>query len=129
MDERQTRTARQIEELARHWADTELRADTDAMRSLLADDYVGIGPRGFTLTKPEWIGRYESAALKNESAAWDDASVRVYGDAAIVVGRYTLQASYQGQPAGGRFRTTLVFVALNGEWKLAGLQFSQMVAV
>jgi ketosteroid isomerase-like protein len=129
MDERRHATARQIEEIARRWADAELRGDTEAMRRLLADDYVGIGPRGFMLTKPEWIGRYESGALKNESFAWDDATVRVYGDAAVVIGRQTSRVSYQGQPVEGQFRTTLIFVAIDGEWRLAGVQLSPIVPV
>src|SRR5262249_28713446 len=129
MDERRQVTARQIEELARRWADAGRRGDTEAMRRLLADDFVGIGPRGFMLTKPEWIGRYESGALKTESFAWEDATVRVFGDAAVVIGRQTSRVSYQGQPVEGQFRTTLIFVAIDGEWRLAGLQLSPIVPV
>ena len=127
MAEGNEQTARQIEELSRRWAEAELRGDTAYLRRLLTDDFVGVGPRGFTPGKAEWIGRLEAGDLKNEALAWEDVRVRVYGQAAIVVGRQTLRATWQGNPAGGAFRTTLIFVALDGEWRLAGIQLSPIV--
>lgn len=35
-----------------------LNADAETLERLLADDFLSIGPRGFTLDKREWIERH-----------------------------------------------------------------------
>jgi ketosteroid isomerase-like protein len=114
--------------LADAWAATERGGDTEVMEGLLADDFVGVGPRGFMLTKEQWLARYRSGDLKTASLTWDETQVRVYGQAAVVTGRQTSQGTYKGQPTGGQFRTTLVFVMPDGRWQLAGLHLSPIVA-
>jgi ketosteroid isomerase-like protein len=124
---RNGQTVQQIEQLSRRWADAELRGDTEYLRQLLTDDFVGVGPRGFTPGKDRWIGKFEAGDLTYEGLTWDEVQVRVYGDAAIVIGRERLEATWRGNPAGGDFRVTLIFVSLDGEWRLAGAQLSPIV--
>lgn len=108
----------------------ELSGDTSFLEQTLAEDFTGIGPRGFILSKQDWIQRITSGALKYEQLEWDEVKVRLYGDAldaAIVTGRLKQRATYQGQPAEGGFRTTLVFVRQQGHWLVAGLQLSPIM--
>jgi hypothetical protein len=114
--------------LADAWADAERRGDTAVMEGLLADDFMGIGPRGFMLSKEQWLARYRSGGLKTESLRWDETQARVYGQAAVVTGHQASQGTYKGQPTGGQFRTTLVFVTQDGRRRLAGLHLSPIVA-
>ena len=121
----------QIEELNRlveDWATAEQQGDTAFLKSTLTDDFVGVGPRGFTLTKEQWLARYEAGNLKYESFALDEVEIRPYGDAAVAVCRQTAEGVYEDE--NGRydiheeFRVTLVFVKQQGRWLLAGLQLS-----
>ena len=110
--------------LADAWATAELHGDTAFLETLLSDDFIGIGPLGFMLTKQEWLARHRSGDLKYESFNLDEVNVRVYNEAAILTGRQVQNAAYRGNPIQGRFRTTLVFVQQQGQWRLASLQLS-----
>jgi ketosteroid isomerase-like protein len=124
-------TVRQLEELARDWASAELRGDTAFLEHTLAGDFVGVGPRGFTLTKEQWIARHEAGNLKYESLRLDEVEVRHYGDAAVMVCRQTAEGVYEDE--NGRydiheqFRATLIFVKQQGRWLLAGLHLSPIL--
>ena len=91
---------------------------------MLADDFVAVGPLGFTLTKQQWIGRHRSGDMKYRALGLSEASARVYGDAAVVVGRQSQDAAYQGNSVKAELRITAVFVRQGGEWKLVGVQMS-----
>jgi Domain of unknown function (DUF4440) len=74
--------------LADAWATAELQSDTAFLERLLSDDFVGIGPLGFLLTKQEWIAWLQSGDLKHDALTLDEVMVRVYNnDAAIVICR------------------------------------------
>src|SRR4051794_27358944 len=114
----------EVKQLAEDWAASERNGDTKFMERTLIDDFIGIGPRGFMLTKPEWLQRFTSGSLKYEALTLDDVNVRAYGDAVIVTVRETQKISYQGQPMESQLRATLVFVKPQGNWLLASVQFS-----
>lgn len=117
-----------VKNIAAEWAAAEQRGDTAFLERTLADNFVGVGPRGFMLSKQEWIQRHQSGALHYDSLTLDEMQVRVYGgDTAIVVGRETQAVTYQGQAIPGQFRTTQVWVREDGSWRLAGLQLSPIM--
>jgi ketosteroid isomerase-like protein len=121
-------TDERILELTAAWVDAELRADTDALRAMLHDDFVGVGPLGFMLPKPAWIGRHHSGDLEYQSLSLSDTSVRHFGDTAIVIAAQHQQATYQGRPVpGDQFRITMVIVG-DGEPRIAGIQLSPIAA-
>ena len=121
----------ELNRLAEDWARAELDGDTASLKEILADDFVAVGPRGFVLTEEQWISRHETGSLRYGSFGLDEAEVRTYGDAAIIVCRQTAAGVYQDE--NGRydidesFRATLVFVDQNAGWRLAGLQLSPIL--
>ena len=119
----QEHAEQEVLRLADAWTNAELRGDTTLLERILADDYIGIGPLGFMLTKQEWLARHQSGDLKYESFSLDEVKVRVYNDAAILIGRQAQNAAYRGNSIPGQFRITLVFVQ-QGQWRLANLQLS-----
>jgi ketosteroid isomerase-like protein len=113
----------EVARLAGAWAIAELERDTAFLEKLLADDFVGIGPLGFLLSKQEWLARHHSGDMTYTVHALDEVKVRSYDEAAILVGRLTQEAAYRGNPMNTHMRTTLVFVRKAGQWHLAGLHF------
>src|SRR5258708_40315439 len=119
-------TEQEVLRLADAWGTAELRGDTTFLERTLADDFIGIGPLGFMLTRQEWLARHQSGDLKYESFNLDEVKVRVYNDAAVLTGRQVQNAAYRGNSLQGQFRTTLVFVQQQGQWRLARLQLSTL---
>jgi ketosteroid isomerase-like protein len=121
-----TTTENEIRELGRRWAEAEQRGDTDALTGLSTDDFTLVGPAGFVLDRAQWFAGYRSGALKIQSLSWDDVRVRDYGDTVVAIGVRTQEATYQGSPAGGRFRGTHVVTRQDGRWLMAGVHLSPM---
>ncbi|HET9318905.1 MAG TPA: nuclear transport factor 2 family protein [Bryobacteraceae bacterium] len=109
--------------LGDQWAAAELRGDAAALNGLATHDFMLVGPRGFVLTKQQWLERYESGALVNDGFAWSDVQFRIHGGTAIAIGVQAQRSAYRGQPSDGRFRATQVWLD-EGGWKLASVHLS-----
>jgi ketosteroid isomerase-like protein len=117
-----------LEGLARDWAKAELEADTDFLGRTLADDFVAVGPRGFMLTKEQWLMRHASGNLTYQSLALDEVAIRNYGGAAVLTARQSSDAIYED---GDRrheihddFRITMIFAPTGDGISIVGLQLS-----
>jgi Domain of unknown function (DUF4440) len=106
------------------WIDAEARGDAAVLDALLDADFRGDGPRGFVLTKQQWLDRYRTGDLANEAFAWEDTRVRVHDDAAVAMGIQIQTASYQGLDCSGRFLGTLVAIRRDGRWSIVNVQLS-----
>jgi ketosteroid isomerase-like protein len=114
-----------IDELLAEWTTAERVGDAAALDKLLADDFVGVGPLGFTLSKREWLDRHDGG-LRYEAFGLEEVQVRGrgYGDATVVVARQVGQGTYQGNPVPGALRASLLLVRQAGRWRLAGNHMS-----
>lgn len=126
----QSNTATQLVDLGRRWAEAERRNDADALDALLHEEFIGVGPLGFVLDKQQWIQPRRVGDLRHTSFEWQDPSVRVLGDTALVVGTQVQESTYQGRDASGRFRVTQIAVR-NGaaaSWRIVGMHLSPIAA-
>jgi hypothetical protein len=113
-----------IRELQQAFDDAELHADTDRLSTLLADDFISIGERGFQLDKWQWIARHADFAYLSLETA--DLDVRCYDHAAIVRCVQRSQATWRGDAMTLAVRLSQVWIELPDGWRLAGIQFSPL---
>jgi hypothetical protein len=73
-------------------------ADAAALDDLAVDDFALVGPAGFVLDKQQWLERYRSGALRHSKFEWSEEALRLYGEAAIALGRQAQRATYNGHP-------------------------------
>ena len=106
------------------WSAAEHTSDTERLDALLAGDFAGIGPLGFTLPKQAWLARHRSGDLRYHSFALAEVQTRAYGQAAVVTARANTPGAYQGHPIPEATRATLVLVHQAGGWKLAAIHLS-----
>lgn len=118
----------QLKKLGQVWAAAERRGGADELGSLLAEDFVCVGPLGFVLDKAQYLQSRRSGHLKHEAFVWEDAWVREFGETAIVVGTQTQRSTYQGRDASGRFRVTQVIVRRGDHWSIVHLHLSPIAA-
>ncbi len=110
--------------LQRDFDDAELRADTERLEQLIADDFLSIGENGFVLDKAQWIARH--ADFRFLSLQTTDTSVRRYDRTAIVRGVQRVEAVWKGQSMVLNVRLSQVWIRQADGWRLAAIQFSSL---
>jgi ketosteroid isomerase-like protein len=118
-------TADGVLDLVERWAAAEQQNDADLLGGLLADDFVGVGPFGFVLTREQWLARFRNG-LVNRSFTIEDPQVRGYGTAAVVVAALAQEMSWQGDDNSGRYRITLVTARSPESWRLASVHIGPL---
>ncbi|MEU3934200.1 nuclear transport factor 2 family protein [Streptomyces sp. NPDC029044] len=106
----------QLARLARGWAEAIVSNDPARIAAFMADEWVIVSDSGID-PREKFLSLVESGALTH--SAMDlrtDPRVRVYGDTAVVTGRVTNTAHYQGERHDADEWTTDVFVRRQGRW-------------
>jgi ketosteroid isomerase-like protein len=98
--------------VTQEWLDAETNVDRAALNRIIADDFLGTGPRGTMVSKTDVIPRDGVSHGLNISG--QDLKVRVFGDTAIVTGR----GVPKGPPERPEIRMTIVFVKRADRWQM-----------
>ena len=114
----------EIEGFLTEWTSAEQKGDAAALDKLLADDFTGVGPLGFTLSKQDWLDRHAAGDLKYRTFDLAEMAIRHYGDAAVVIARQSAAGAYRGHEVPGELRVTLVVADTSGSPKLATAHMS-----
>ena len=98
--------------LTQEWLSAEDSVDRAALNRIIADDFLGTGPMGTTVSKTDVIPR-EGSEGHGLVISGQDIKVRVFGDTAIVTGRGVPKT--QERP---ELRITVVFVKRADRWQM-----------
>jgi ketosteroid isomerase-like protein len=118
-------TTNDILDLVDRWAAAEQENDAGRLDGLLADDFVGVGPLGFVLTRQQWLERFGNG-LENRTFKVEDPQVHDHGGAAVVVGVDNQETSFRGGDNSGRFRLTLTVVRPADRWLVASVHIGPL---
>jgi ketosteroid isomerase-like protein len=104
-----------------------LRRDVPALEKIWADDYVFVSASGEVLTKAQRLANIKSGATTLDSIKEEESiTVRVYQNSAVATSRVTIKGQYSGQPVGGQYRSTHVWVKGPGGWQLVSNQLTAL---
>jgi ketosteroid isomerase-like protein len=99
-----------------------LRADVSALSDMIADDFVEVSRFGQIRTKADNMRDIESGDLKLLTVRYEDMTVRLYGDVAVLMAVADNTGTFRGTPFSGRIRYTRIFVRRNGAWQAVAMQ-------
>ena len=112
-------TERYILDSERQWAESVATGDTSAIERILADDFIGVDPKGRLYTKRQMIDDTRNAPKYFVSNQLNDVKVRFYGNTAIAQGSETWEKRSSER---GRFVWTDTWLQRNGRWKIVAAE-------
>ena len=92
--------------------------DGAALRKLIDESFTLTNSRSVVSTRAEEIAEVESGKYKYEEFRNRDMKVRLYGDAAVVLGITSLKGTAEGKPFAVEVRFTDTYAKRDGVWKL-----------
>jgi len=115
----QKEAERYIIESERQWAESVASGDTTAVQRILADDFVGVDPKGRQYDKSQMVSDTRNAPKHFASNHLNDVKVRFYGDTAVAQGDESWQ-QHSGER--GRFVWTDTWIRRDGRWHIVAAE-------
>jgi ketosteroid isomerase-like protein len=91
--------------------------DTKALDMLLANTMVSVDIDGSLQKKSEFLAGIKAPDYQPSQAVNEQSDVRVYGDAAVVVGILRIKGMEKGKPYTHRERFVDTWIKTNGTWQ------------
>jgi len=101
------------------WAESVATGDTSAIERILADDFIGVDPKGRLYSKQEMINETRNAPKYFVSNRLNDVKLRLYGSTAIAQGSETWEKR-SGEH--GRFVWTDTWMRRNDRWQIVAAE-------
>jgi len=109
----------EIRKIEQQWLDAAAVPDLPALRKMVADDFMGTAFGPDVLSKEDVIPPDGSTDSRMPKCSLGEASVRVYGDTAILMGK----VQPEDAKAGG-YRVTTVFQKQAPGWRIIAIHMS-----
>jgi hypothetical protein len=108
-----------IVESERQWAASVATGDSSTVERILADDFLGVDPKGILYDKAKMIVDTHNAPQIFVSNRLNEVKVRFYGDTAIAQGDETWERRTGER---GRFVWTDTWIRRNGRWQIVAAE-------
>jgi len=117
----------QIDLLEEAWRVAVLKADTNAMAALLAEDFIGISPNGMLQTRDQILEHMRSGKIRITVLTVSDRKVRFYGKTAVVTSFAHMVGTNVDGDLNGNFRYSRVYAKNQaGDWKIVNFEANRI---
>ena len=126
----QTRAGKDEQELIdleNDWLQAFFKNDGAFADRFLAEDYIGTDEHGNVKTKAQEIAEIKAGAHLSTSGVLDNIRVRVYGNAAVVMGRRIMKGLFQGKEYRSPYLWTDTFIKSDGSWQCVASHVSKAI--
>ena len=115
-------TIKEVMNVENAWVEAHRTLDIDTIDRIMADDYQKIQSDGTVINKQENLASYQSINRKWHVAESDQYAVKIYGDTAVVIGRWKVKGENDGQEFDYAARFLSVYVKIDNEWQMVAEQ-------
>ena len=124
-----SKTESELLALETAWDDAVVAKGTTTLRRIIADDFVMIGANGTVSDKRQLIEGIANPQLQIEPFQTEDVRVRIYGNVAVLTGRYSQRGRWKGQAYETAARYTAVYLRSGGSWRAVSAQATRIPAL
>ena len=103
-------SAATAEDCAQQWASYVGQGQADELAKILDDSYQHTHGTGLVESREEFLGALRSGARKYEPIQLEEVMTRLFGDCAVVTGKFALKVSIKGKTMEGVNRFSFVVV-------------------
>lgn len=100
------------------WLNAHQRTDRQLLDRLMHRDYAIISPNGGVIKRAEALASYVPGERVWDFAQSDQHQVKIYGNTAIVLGRWRAQGTNNGQPFDYAARYVSVWIWEDDRWQM-----------
>ena len=111
---------------ADRWDQAIVRKDRAAIEANMADDFRHIDATGNVEDRKTFVDDLVSPDLVIDPYRVEEFDVRLFGDTALLSGRFHITGRYQGKPFASDSRYIDVYVRRDGAWRVVSVQISRI---
>ena len=108
-----------IRDSERQWAESVASGDASVVERILADDFIGVDPRGQLYDKAKMISDTRGGAKSFASNHLNEVKIRFYGDTAVAQGSESWERRTGER---GRFVRTDTWLRRDGRWEIVAAE-------
>lgn len=102
------------------------KGDVERLQELLSPDWILVNSDSEMMTRAQLFSALKDGKLSFSKFAVGSLSVRVYGDAAVVIGTDSVAGTWDGELFESRDRFTDVFIRRDDRWRCVSTQSTEI---
>lgn len=116
----------EFRELDRGWVAAYLQGDTELFDRIWIEGFIFTFPFGKGTNKAQEIANIKCGDLAFESLSTDNIKVRVYGNTAVMAGRFMMKGRYKDRDISGQYNYINVLGKQQERWQIVASQCAHL---